>query len=314
MNKNEKVAVTSRSFAKHPLLRKAILEKYKNVTFNDEGISLKGQALVDFLKGHDKAIVSLDQIDDQLLTQVPTLKTISKYGVGLNSLDFDALKKHNILLGWTGGVNKRSVSELALTLMLSCLRYIPQLNQDVLNGNFKQKKGRCLTGKTIGLIGLGNIGKDIVELLKPFQCQIQCYDIKIDEAYCHENQVQDVDLETLLNTSDIISIHLPLIESTENFIDDKKLSQMKKDVILINTARGGLVNETHLLNFLKENSSASAGFDVFLEEPLKNLDLVKLPNFVATPHIGGSTEEAIINMGITSIENLDKAVPVDNYL
>ena len=313
MKHQEKLAITSRSFAKNPILRKKVLDQYENVTFNDDGILLKGDALIDFLKDHQMAIVSLDPIDDNVLKRVPTLKTISKYGVGLNSLDFSALEKNQVKLGWTGGVNKRSVTELAITLMLSCLRNTTFLNQDLQSGNFTQKKGRCLTGKTIGLIGFGNIGKDIAKILQAFDCKILCHDLFLDKDYCAQNQIESVDLNTLLQNSDIISIHLPLTESTKNFIDQDEFKLMKDNAILINTARGGLVNENALFAHLKASPNAQAGFDVFEQEPPQNLELIKLSNFIGLPHIGGSTEEAIMNMGFTSIDNLQKALPISEF-
>ena len=168
-----RVAVTSRSFSKNPVLREELLQRYSNVTFNDAGASLSGEALHAFLAGHEKAIVALERIDAVLLAELPDLKVVSKYGVGLDNIDTHALRSHGKRLGWRGGVNRRSVSELALGLMIALLHCVPQATTEIRSGLWRQINGRQLTGKTIGIIGCGHVGKDLVLLLQPFSCRIR---------------------------------------------------------------------------------------------------------------------------------------------
>ena len=301
-NKN-KVVVTSRSFSRHPLLRQKLLSHYDFVTFNEEGRCLEGDELLAFLAGHDRAIIALEKINDQLLNKLPELKIISKFGVGLDSIDLEAVNKRNIRLSYTKGVNKRSVAELTLLFMLSLLRHTVSLNLKLRQGSWVPQKGNCLTGRSVGIVGCGLIGKDLISLLAPFNCEIFCYDLQQDVEFT--NKIQFVSLEELLIKSDIVSIHLPLCEATKNILNADRLSRMKPGSILINTSRGGLVDELILKERLKTGLLAGAAFDVFAIEPPQDEELLSLPNFLATPHIGGSTEEAILAMGNAAIEGLE---------
>lgn len=314
MKEQTPVAVTSRSFSKHPVLRAELLEKYEHVTFNDAGKSLKGEELVQFLKGHGKAIIALEKIDAGVLAQLPDLKVIGKFGVGLDSFDLNALQKHGVLLGWQGGTNKRSVSELALTLMLALLRHVPLSSQELKAGAWKQNKGQTLSQKTVGLLGFGNVGKDLATLLRAFGCEILCFDLVVDESFYNVAGVKRVGMDELLSRSDVVSVHFSVTEKTRNILNAQKLALMKPSAILVNTARGGLVDEDALKVSLKEKKIAAAGFDVFAVEPFMDSELLSLPNFLATPHIGGSTEEAIVAMGRAAIAGLAAARPALDYL
>jgi phosphoglycerate dehydrogenase-like enzyme len=299
------VAVCSRSFSKNPILRAELQMKYRNVKFNDQGLELKGETLIQFLKGYEKAIIALEKINENILASLPDLKVISKYGVGLDMIEFPALKKYGIKLGWEGGVNKRSVAELALAFALTILRKLPVCNNLIKSGGFNQIIGEQLTGKVFGIIGCGNVGKELVNLLTPFKVNLYVYDKIYDEKFCLQNNIEFVSLDNLLSKSDIISLHIPLDNSTENLINKQKLSLLKKNAILINTARGGLVDELELKNILINNKIAGAAFDVFSSEPLIDLELLQLPNFFGTPHIGGSTIESILAMGRSAINGLE---------
>ena len=161
MNRTERVAVCSRSFSKNSTLRSELLEKYSQVTFNDAGLQLVGEELVGFLKGHDKAIIGLEKITEDLLQQLPELKVIGKFGVGLDTIDLSAMAKYERRLGWTPGTNKRSVSELVVASAISMLRHVPSAHQEVLDGKWRQQMGGLLSGRTVGVIGCNNIGKDV---------------------------------------------------------------------------------------------------------------------------------------------------------
>lgn len=308
------IAVTSRSFSRHPVLRAELLEQYSDVRFNDEGSALDGESLIEFARGHKKLITALERVDEKILAALPELEVISKYGVGTDMLDRDALIRHGIRLGWTGGVNKRSVAELVVAFAISLLRYVPMANLDMRSGIWKPHKGRYLSGRTVGIIGCGFIGKDLAPILRVFGCQVLAHDILDFPEFYAENQVKPVSLEHLLRDSDIVTLHLPLNASTRNILSAERLAVMKPDAILINIARGGLVDEAALLQMLTDGRLAGAGFDVFNCEPPENLELLRLPNFLATPHIGGSSEEAVLAMGQAAIKGLDdNAVPTNEY-
>jgi len=303
---NELIGVCSRSFSRDDYLRNELLRIYPNVKFNDKGISLEGAALINFLEGCTAAIVGLEIINRDVLIALPELQVVSKFGVGLDSIDLIAMRDLQRRLGWTPGINRRSVSELVIALTLNLLRNVTIQNNEVVNGKWRQMTGKTLSGKTVGIIGCNNIGKDLIQLLRNWECRILAYDIAPDEALNSAEYVRYVPLETLLETSDVVSIHLPLTSSTRNILSSEKLGLLQKNSVLINTSRGGLVDESALKDLLIRGELAGAAFDVFEHEPAQDDELLRLPNFLATPHIGGSTIESIRAMGVAAIEGLKK--------
>ena len=298
------VAIASRSFSKHPILRSKVLEIYPDAKFNDKGLSLSGDSLVEFLSGHEKAITALEVIDDSILSKLPNLKVIGKYGVGLDMIDLHAMKDRGVKLGWTGGVNKRSVSELVISFSVYLLHRVAFANAEVRNGEWYQVKGRQLSDCTFGIVGCGHIGKDLVKLLKPFGCNILSHDIIDFKEFYQENNITSVGLDELLQKSDVVTLHLPKNDSTNNILNKDRLQMLKKDAILINLARGGLLDESALKKILSEKNIAGAALDVFSVEPPIDTDFAHLDNVLITPHIGGSTEEAILAMGLAAIDGL----------
>ena len=307
-----KVAVTSRSFSRHSGLRKELLKKYPETDFNDSGESLSGKRIVEFLSGHTKAITALEILDESILRQLPELEVISKYGVGLDMLDLTAMSAMGKKLGWTSGVNRRSVAELTLSFMIASLRHFRYCQKEILVGRYRQIQGRELTGKTVGIIGCGNIGKDLVEILKPFNCTILVNDIVDYTEFYKKHKISAVSKEELLSSSDLVTLHVPFDISTQGMIGTDELNLMKHNSVLINTARGGLVDETSLLNGLKNGKPGAAAFDVLAQEPPENYELINHDHFFISPHIGGSTEESIWAMGKAAIDGLDNGrVPTE---
>ena len=307
MNVTKKIAVCSRSFSKNKILRKELEEKYENIRFNDEGLSLNGESLVKFLRGITHAIIALEEIDDNVLNKLPELKVISKYGVGLDMIDMQAMKKHNVKLGWTGGVNRRSVSELVISFAIALLRHVPASHREVLSGTWRQHIGGHLSEKTVGIVGCGYIGQDLVKMLQPFECEILVNDINHNENFYKQYNIKAVGNDELLAKSDVVTLHTPLDDSTINMLSKERLALMKKNSILINVARGGLLDEIALKDMLKNNEIAGAALDVFAIEPPEDKELLELENFIVTPHIGGSAEEAILAMGRAAIIGLSEA-------
>ena len=298
----ELVAVTSRSFSRNSNLRQHLQERFSHVRFNEDGIRLTHEALVQFLGGASRAIIGLEVIDDALLDRLPHLKAICKMGTGIDKVDVDALKRRKIVFSATPGLNKRSVSELVLGLIFTLLRHLQTINMFVKQGRWKQPVGKLLSNKTVGIIGFGAVGQDLVKLLSVFNCQCLVFDMRTHDD-CPPNVLR-VNLETLLNESDIISLHIPLLPENVHFVGEHEFAQMKKGAILINTARGGLIDEEALYRVLRNGHLSAAALDVFEHEPNISKKLLKLDNFFATCHIGGSTEEAIEAMGKMAIEQL----------
>ena len=194
MNSTDRIAVCSRSFSRHPVLRAELKARYEHVTFNDGGRQLEGAELVAFLKGHDKAVTALERLTDEVLSQLPELKVIGKYGVGLDMIDMDAMHRHGKRLGWTGGVNRRSVAELVVCFAIAMLRRVPAARDEVLGGTWRQHVGGELSGRTVGIIGCGFVGKDVVRLLQPWGCRFLAHDIQQFPDFYAANNVEAVGL------------------------------------------------------------------------------------------------------------------------
>ena len=302
-----RIAVASRSFSRNPVLRIELAEKYRDVTFSESAHVLQGAALVKLLRGHDRAIVGLERVDERVLSELPELKVISKYGVGLDRLDLDALARHGVKLAWTGGVNRRSVSELTLAFAIALLHRVPETSAGLRDGEFKPLGGRQLTDRVVGIIGCGFVGKDLVSLLAPFGCRVLAHDIRNYPDFYAAHGVEPVGCDQLLAEADIVTLHVPLDDSTRGMIGAPELARMRKGACLINAARGGLVDEPALVEALSSGHLAGAAFDVFQVEPDANPELLALPTFLGTPHIGGSTAEAQLAMGRAAIAGLEHA-------
>jgi D-3-phosphoglycerate dehydrogenase len=300
------IAVTSRSFSRHPILRAELEERYADVRFNDEGVALRGEALVEFARGRRKLITALERIDEAFLEALPELEVISKYGVGTDMLDLAAMARHGVRLGWTSGVNRRSVSELAIAFMIALLHEVPAASLELRSGTWRNRIGRQLSGRTVGIVGCGNIGKDLTLLLRVLGCPVLANDILDFPEFYAAHQVEPVGLDELLRRADVVTLHVPLDDSTRNLLSAERLALMKPGALLVNTARGGLVDEAALKTMLLEGRLAGAAFDVFATEPPDDPELLALPNFLATPHIGGSSEEAVLAMGRAAIRGLDE--------
>lgn len=300
-----RVAVCSRSFSRHLVLRAELLACYPETVFNDGNRRLAGQDLIEFLSGCEKAIIGLEPVDAGLFEALPGLKVVSKYGVGFEKIDLAAMTAAGVRLGWTGGVNRRSVAELVIAFSVMLLRNVGRAAHESKKGVWRQHVGRQLSDRVVGIVGCGHVGKDLARLLRAFGCRVLAHDIRDFPDFYDRHGVQPVELEALLRQSDVVTLHVPLDSTTRHILSAARLAMMKADAVLINTARGGLVDEQALKAMLKSGRLAGAAFDVFAEEPPTDLELLALPNFIATPHIGGSAEEAVLAMGRAAIKGLD---------
>ena len=311
MNSRDRVAVCSRSFSRNLVLRDELQSGYRKVTFNDAGQSLSGTDLAAYLEGHDKAIIGLEQIDETVLEAVPELRVISKYGVGTDMLDLEAMARRGVRLGWTAGVNSRAVAELVIALTIALLRDLPDLSRGIERGEWRQAIGRQVSGRTVGIVGWGSIGRDLADLLVPFGCRVLATDVRDVDTECRLAGVESLALEALLSEADVVTLHVPLTEGTEGLIGEAQLGLLRPDSVLVNASRGGVVDEYALHDALVSGRLRGAAMDVFRSEPPFGSPLLGLPNFVATPHIGGSTEEAYLAMGRAAIRGLDDNVVPD---
>ena len=238
---------------------------------------------------------SRTKLSRELITKADKCEIIARVGVGLDNIDQEAAKEKNIRVinAVEGAIT--AVAELVIGLMLSMAREIPRADREIRNGNWIKKElmGSELKGKYLGIVGLGNIGKRLGRLARALNMNIIGYDvIPIDEEFSKEVGLMKADLDTLLSSSDFVSLHVPLLDSTHHMINAEKLAIMKKSARIINTSRGGIIDEDALYNALKEGNLAGAALDVFETEPPIGSKLTSLSNFILTPHVGAQTKEA----------------------
>ncbi|MBI9033210.1 MAG: phosphoglycerate dehydrogenase [Bacteroidales bacterium] len=299
-----KIAVPVKTFSSNEILVNELLTLFPNSKVNARNMKLESSDLIEFIKGYDGIIVGLESIDETLLQQSPDLKAIVKYGVGLDNIDFDACKRYKIPVLYEKGVNKTSVAELTLGFMLSLSRNIYSTCEQLKNNIWNKAGGQDLSSKTVGIIGVGNIGKEVIRLLKPFNCRILVNDVVQQDDYYKSYGLVEVSKKTLLEQSDIVTVHTPLNQQMHHFFNKSTFQQMKTDSILINAARGAIVNSQDLKWALKNNIIKGAALDVYEQEPPTDYSLISLPNLICTPHIGGNSIEAILMMGRSSINML----------
>ena len=300
------VAVASHSFSRNATLRRELLARHPEVRFNETGVPLmRRDDLIALLRGHERAITGLEVLDDAVFAALPELRVVSKYGVGLDMIDLAAARRHGISVRWTPGVNRQAVAELTIAFMIALCRSLVPLAHAIKTGGWTHPGGRQLSSSTIGIVGCGHVGQEVARLCRAFGATVLAHDIRAYDDFYRAHGVAAVTLDALLDQADIVTLHVPLDSSTRGLIGRRELARMKPTAHLINTARGGIVDEAALAAALAGGQLAGAAFDVFNEEPPANDELLSQPKFIGTPHIGGGTSEAVLAMGRAAIEGLD---------
>ena len=297
----KKVFISTTSFAKDDirpleLLEKAGLEVYTN----PYGRKLTEDEMIGFLSDKDFLIAGTELLTRRVLESARNLKVISRCGVGLDNVDLKAADEACIKVYNTPYGPTISVAELTIGLMLDLLRMVPNMDREIRAGVWKKRMGNLLKGKKVGIVGLGRIGQKVAEILMPFGVEISYYDVnavKTSLDYTFKP------LNELLRWADIVTLHCFASEDSRPIIGKEELKNMKKDAWLINTSRGGLVDERSLYASLKEGYLSGAALDVFEKEPYDG-PLSELDNIILTPHIGSYAKEARIKMEADAVENL----------
>ena len=303
-----KVIISSRSFGK---INSEPIDALNNAGFevivNPFNKKLSEVELVELINDAVGLIAGTEPITENVLKHAKELKVISRYGVGLDNIDLDAARKRGIAVYNTPNAPAKAVAELTLSLILNLMRCISESSQPMKDGMWQPQMGHSLYGKKLGIIGLGRIGKELVKLVQPFNVDILAHEKYPDYDFIASHNVRLGSLEDVLSQSDIVSIHLPLMEETRNIMGAKELSTMKYNSFLINTARGGLVDEDALISVLKDGTIAGAALDAFEIEPYTG-ELLNLNNVLLTPHIGTYTEETRMIMEMETVKNLINAL------
>lgn len=300
-----KVLVTPRSFAKTneaplQLLAQAGIE----VVRNPYGNILTKEQMLNHIPDVDGIIVGVDPLDADVIAAGTKLKAIAKYGVGTDNIDLDFAKEKGICVSTTVGANSNAVADFAFALLLACARRVPQINEMCRKKDWSKVVTGDVHGKTIGILGLGAIGKGVAKRAVGFDMKVMAYDLYWDELFAEKYGIVRAQPEEIYRECDFISLHMPLNEETHNSINAEVFAKMKKGAILINTARGGLIEEQALIAALKDGTLAAAGIDAFIEEPPKNEELYGLDNLIMGSHCSASTVGASETMGLMAAQNI----------
>ena len=300
-----KVLVTPRSFQNsvNDAAREK-LERFAEVKAVKPEKPFTEEELIALLQDCDGYVAGLDSITAAVIERCPQLKVISRWGVGYDKVDTAAAKKAGVVVTYTPGVMAVSVAELALGLMMDCARRITVQDGLVRGGKWAPINGMELFGKSVGIIGYGAIGKQLGRLTNGIGMVTYAYDPYFNEAYAKEHNVIGADIDFIVQNCDIVSVHVPYMESTKNILSRARIFSMKDGAILINAARGGLVDEAAAAEALQSGKLAAAAFDAFEQEPLVSSPLLTAPNAILLPHTGSHTVDAIKRMGMLAVDNV----------
>ena len=308
VNIMKRILISTSSFGKYDSCLLDNLGKKKfEIILNPYGRTLTEREIKELLIDIDGLIAGTEPLTQNVIGSAKNLKVISRCGIGIDNIDIEAVNVKGIKLYRTPEGPAIAVAELTLGLMLDSLRKISYLSRKICSGGWEKKMGRLLTGKTLGIVGMGTIGKKLTILLRPFNCTILAKDIFPDSKFSIDNNVQYVDLDVLLSKSDIITLHLPLDNSTRGLFNTDLFAQMKNDAVFINTSRGEIVDEEALYDALKGGKIGHACLDVYKNEPY-NGRLRELDNVTLTCHVGSYAKESRIAMERQAVENLLKGL------
>lgn len=298
-----KIFVSTHPFSStSDLPMKLIKDNNFELSVNEHGRKITSQELAQDIKDAEILIAGTEKITEDVFKNAPNLKLISRVGIGLDGVDFELCKKYDVRVAYTPDAPTMAVAELCVAMILDLARKVTQTNN-----NLKEKAiwdrymGTLLYGKTVGIFGMGRIGKSLIHLLSSFNVKFKVYDINPDLAFGRLYNVEFVSKNEVLKQSDIVSINVPLKNDTLNYITINELELMQSHAILVNTARGGIINELDLYNALKKNIISGAAVDVFEEEPYKG-NLKELDNCILTCHMGASTIDSRTDMEVQALE------------
>jgi D-3-phosphoglycerate dehydrogenase / 2-oxoglutarate reductase len=293
------VAVTARSFRQVPgehqeLLRAAGLP----VRYAEADRPLDEDELVELVRGCWGLIVGVDPVSAAVLDAGP-LQVVVRFGSGTDNVDLEAARRRGVRVAATPGANARSVAELAIGLLLALARHLVLHDREVRSGSWSRHTGIELAGRRLGVVGYGAVGRQVAGIARAIGMEVTATDPMVREA-----DVPLVDLESLLAASDAVTLHAPLADDTRGMIGAAELGRMQRQALLINTSRGGLVDERALAEALAAGRIRGAAFDTFEREPPEGSRLLELDNFIASPHAGGATVEAVTRAGVAAVRVL----------
>jgi D-3-phosphoglycerate dehydrogenase len=302
--KSCRVLVTPRSFGQNdPTLRRDLEAAVGEVIYSSAGRALSSEELIQLLPGCHGFIAGLDTIDRAAIAAADSLRVIARYGVGVDRVDLDAARARGIVVTNTPGANSSAVAELTIALMLALARSLCQMAAATKTGEWPRAAGLSLEGKTVGLLGLGAIGRQVARRLVGFDCRTMAYDPVPDTEFAAAHGVALAPFDQVVAEADYLSLHIPVTPETRGIVNTDFLARMRPGAFLINTARGELIDEESLLQALLSGHLRGAALDAMaLEPPPGDHPLLSLPQVIVTPHMGANTDGATNTMGRMALE------------
>lgn len=294
-----KVLITATSFSeitKEPEQR--LIDAGYEVAHNPYGRPMTAVEVAPLLKGVDAVAAGVDDFSAPALAQADQLKVIVKHGAGVDNIAIEECTRRGIVVANIPGANAEAVADMAVALMLAVARHIPEGDRTTKAGQWVNTYGVDLFHATVGLLGMGRIGKGVARRCRGFDADVLAYDPQFDEVFAREYRIERADsLEQVMREADLVSIHIPSNEQTRKIINAEKIALMKPSAILVNTARGAIVDEDALADALEQGRIFGAGLDVYATEPPTNRRLIESPRSVTMPHVSSNTPGALLAMG-----------------
>jgi len=303
----EKVLITSRSFGQvsdEPL--NILKENGFEVDFEKD--KYNEEKFLKIIGDYDALIIGAHEFSEKAIQNAKKLKIVCKHGTGIDNIDMEAARKYNLCVTNVPAVNSNAVADIAFSLILDVARRVSYAASEVKKGLWRNVVGTDVCYKTLGLIGFGAIAKNVARRAYGFGMKVLAYDPYVQSVPDEFPHVSLASFEDVLKHSDFVSVHVPLNESTRNLIDKEQMQIMKKGSFIINTSRGGIVNEEALYEYLKNGHLSGAGLDVMVKEPPDDSPLIGLDNVTVLPHIGMYSKEAINAVSVICAKNVVKAL------
>ncbi len=294
-----KVLITATSFSEvtfEPEQR--LIDAGYEIAHNPYGRPMTAEEVAPLLKGVDAIAAGVDDFSAPALAQADRLKIVAKHGAGVDNIGIDECTRRGIVVANIPGANAEAVADMALALMLAVARHIPEGDRTTKAGKWQNTYGTDLFQATVGLLGMGRIGKGVARRCRGFDARVLAYDPYFDAAFAKENRVERADsIEQVMREADFVSLHMPSTEETRKTINAERIALMKPTAILVNTARGAIVDEDALADALEAGRIFGAGLDVYAAEPPTNSRLIKCARTVTMPHVSSNTPGALLAMG-----------------
>lgn len=301
-----KILVTPTSLNEHSNVQSLqdLRDTVDDLRFAQYGRPLTAAELVHELRDIDGVIAGLDEFNADVFAAAPRLRVVARYGVGLDRIDLAAAAAHGVTITRTPGANAIAVAEMTIGLLFAVARCISRLDTAVKLGQWPREHGLELTGRRFGIVGFGAIGQEVAQRAHALGMTTSAFDPNVADSTLEAAGVTPRGLDDLCANSDVLSVHVPLIKETANLIDGRRIALLPSEAILLNTARGGLVDEMALLSALNRGDLFGAAIDAFVDEPPRDSSLVRHPRVVSTPHAAGHTREATDRMANEAIASL----------